>query len=162
MSLPCLLQGRHRRHCLLRQGSRKVCLPPSCEIGWVASLQLLGRSFPPFSCFCRLLIWGCQCCLWRLIPSSLTMCGRLSSDLWHIDKFDVLLVAIKKLEVSSSGREVASSGNHGTVLLQPLVRRSCVEGLLLTPTTKTTKRHPCLDQIVIVLFCEGAFVRVAM
>lgn len=137
MSLPCLLQGRHRCHCLLRHGSEKLLL-----------------SFGD---------WGCRCCLWRRIPSYSAMCGWRSLDQWHIDEFDVLLVvAIKNLEVSSPRRKVASSGSLGTVLLQPLVRWSCVEGLPLTPATKTTGRHPCLDQNLIFLFCEGAFIRVAV
>ena len=63
----------------------------------------------------------------------LLLLGR-SSVLRYVDELGVLLVAaIKNFQGSSSRRVVASSSNLGVVLLQPLVRWSCVEGLLRTP-----------------------------
>ena len=64
-----------------------------------------------------------------------------STDLWHVEVFDMLLMATtKNFEVSSSGRTLASSCNLDAALLQPPVRRGLIKGLLLVPVTKMTGR----------------------
>jgi len=81
-------------------------------------------------------------------------------DLRHVDDFDVLLGEVVKNFVSSSRWALASSCNLDGFILQPLVRRWIVEGRLLTPVTKTTRRP--LGGPKCNFFSKGVFVRVAM
>ena len=69
--------------------------------------------------------------------------------------FDMLLVVpLKNLDVSSSGRALASSCDLDVYLQQPLVQWLLVEGLLHSPATKTTGR-PLFGSICNFLFVQG-------
>jgi len=63
-----------------------------------------------------------------------------STALRYVDVDMLLVVPFKNLEVSSSGRALASSCNLGMHLLLPLVRWLLVEGFLHSPVTKITGR----------------------
>ena len=69
--------------------------------------------------------------------------------------FDMLLVVpLKNLDVSSSGRALASSCDLDVYLQQPLVQWLLVEGLLHSPATKTTGR-PLFGSTCNFLFVQG-------
>jgi len=63
-----------------------------------------------------------------------------STALRYVDVDMLLVVPFKNLEVSSSGRALASSCNLGMHLLLPLVRWLLVEGFLHSSVTKITRR----------------------
>ena len=63
-----------------------------------------------------------------------------STALRYVDVDMLLVVPFKNIEVSSSGRVLASSCNLGVHLFLPLVRWLPVEGLLHSPVTKISER----------------------
>ena len=77
-----------------------------------------------------------------------------SPALRYVDVDMLLVVPFKNLEVSSSGRALASSCNLDVHLLLPLVRWLPVEGLLHSPVTKITGR-PLYGLICNFLFIQG-------
>jgi len=148
LSLPWLLRDCHRRRCPLWRSFREVCLPLFWGFRVVVYMQLCGRLLFPFSCFV-VRRFGVPAMLAATTPMSsggVMINGHVlrlvrSTALRYVDVVMLLVVPFKNLEVSSSGRALASSCNLDVHLLLPLVRWLPVEGLLHSPVTKITGRR---------------------
>ena len=148
MSLPWLLRDCHRRRCPLWQSFREVCLSLFWDSGWWFTCNCVGDSF--FLSVASLSVdLGVPAMLAATTPMSsggVMINGHVlrlvrSTALRYVDVDMLLVVPFKNIEVSSSGRVLASSCNLGVHLFLPLVRWLPIEGLLHSPVTKITGRR---------------------